>query len=488
MTVDDLRKPSVPIVIAGATGFIGQELIRSLSGHYTIHALTRHVTTKHTTKDFQHDLVWIKADFFSVDSLAQALKGAHTAIYLIHSMMPTARLDQSSFENSDLWLADSFARAARQAGIKRIIYLGGLLPDVAESQLSMHLRSRKEVEDVLGSSGIPVITLRAGLVLGANGSSFQMLYLLVKRLRWMLCPRWAHTSMQPISVEDIVELIKFCIENNAIQSGAYDVGGPDIVTYRALMLKCAELLGLKRTLVRAPLFSPGLSTLWVCLITGASRNLVAPLVRSMTHSMVVRRNQLLELFGKPLQTIDQALRTCLKKATPQLRAATRERRQARHQEHDVRSIQRLHIPSGATADQLANAYFSWTSSKMRPWIQVKRPNADEVQFCFQLFSLNIDLIKLHRNEINPHSTSLASFNIVGGALVRSTKNIYGTFEFRTSLEPSYGLVGLHGFHPSLPWGLYKFSQAIVHKIIMNLFSKWLAQQQNLSKAPTGISS
>ncbi len=462
-----------PIAIAGATGFVGRELIAALRGNRKLLALGRGVQSSRPESGVE----WRQADFFSVDSLSEALRGSRTAIYLIHSMMPTARLDQSRFEDADLWLADTFARAAARVGVQRIVYLGGLIPDT--DRISLHLRSRKETEGALGSSGVPVFSLRAGLVLGAQGSSFQILYLLVKRLPWMLCPRWAWTRMQPISSADVVRLLEFCIDNDEIKPGSYDIGGPDISTYRELMLGCAELQGLRRRMFHAPFFNPGLSTLWVCLVTGASRRLVAPLVQSMSHSIVVKNRRLLESFGKPLESTQQALARCIEQAVPQLRGETRKRRKARGQEPDVRSIQRLEPPASWSAHQIASEYFRWLSTRLSPWIQVEEQSSGAVEFRLRIFGLRWVLLELRRR-LAACSSEVESFDIVDGWLVKSShSNLVGngTFEFRVSVAASYALVGLHGFRPRLPWVIYKLTQANAHQLIMHAFARWLASQK-----------
>jgi uncharacterized protein YbjT (DUF2867 family) len=225
------------LVIAGAAGFVGKLLLDQLPRSYDIVALTRSSAKPDPTRP---NVTWRSCDLFSLLQTERALEGADIAIYLVHSMLPKARLTQSSFEDADLLLADNFGRAAKKAGIKKIIYLGGLIPP--STDLSPHLLSRLEVEKALGSQEVPVISLRAGLILGAKGSSFQMLYLLVKRLPVMICPRWTLSRTQPIASNDVVNLIRFCLTPEAPSSGSFDIGGPDVLTYQQLMKVVADEL------------------------------------------------------------------------------------------------------------------------------------------------------------------------------------------------------------------------------------------------------
>ena len=198
-----------------------------------------------------------------------ALAGVDYAIYLVHSMMPSARLVQGSFEDLDLLCADNFAKAAGRAGVKQIVYLGGLMP--SEDDVSAHLESRLEVEHVLGSAGVPVTSLRAGLVIGANGSSYQLLTRLVRRLPIMVLPSWTQTKMQPVSEQEVVEAFQYVLGNPDCFGEVYDLYSTAPVSYEELMQATARALNLTRRFVGVPLLSPKLSRLWVSLTTGPER-------------------------------------------------------------------------------------------------------------------------------------------------------------------------------------------------------------------------
>ena len=188
---DESKRPTV--VIAGARGFIGRALSEKLAQDFRVVGLSRRAIAAEDGGPVDE---WRQADLFSMSETEAALDGADLAIYLVHSMLPQDRLTQANFEDLDVLLADNFARASRSAGVRKIVYLGGLIPDVPD--LSAHLKSRLETEDVLGAYGVPVVTLRAGLILGQAGSSSQILARLVQRLPAMLCPRWTRGESNPL--------------------------------------------------------------------------------------------------------------------------------------------------------------------------------------------------------------------------------------------------------------------------------------------------
>ena len=451
------------VAIAGASGFIGQLLTEELRVNYTVVALTRG-----SGGILKQGVEWRNCDLFSASQTETALADVEIAFYLVHSMLPTARLMQSNFENADLLLADNFARAAKFAGVKRIIYLGGLIPDT--QTLSRHLLSRLEVEKSLGSQGCPVTSLRAGLVLGAEGSSFQMLFLLVKRLPILICPAWTKSRTQCIASLDAVRLLNFCLERPATTGLSYDIGAPDIVSYRQLMTMVAETMGLKRIFLSIPLFSPGLSRLWVQLITGASSNLVAPLVQSLQHEMLVRNTDLLKMYGKPLVSLADALKTCLANIRPTLRLTTKVRQSKARATNNVRSIQRLILPPGKSARWTAETYFQWLPRFFRPFILVEQVQPNVWHFC--AFIKSYPLLILALDEARSQE-SMVLFHIQGGILVDQNCSPNARLEFHEVLDGRYVLVAIQDFQPALPWLIYKYTQAVFHLWVMRRFSRYL---------------
>ena len=273
------------LVLAGAAGFIGQALATALHARFRVVGLSR----KARPADAHID-EYRRCDLFNLREADGGLAGADYAVYLVHSMMPSARLTQGSFADLDLICADNFARAAKAAGVRQIVYLGGLIP--TGEPLSEHLRSRLEVERTLGRYGTPVTALRAGIILGAHGSSFQILLRLVRRLPVMVLPKWTQTRTQPVALADVIALLAFAVGNRACFGRSFDLGTPETVSYAELMKRLAAQLGRSLQALPVPFLSPKLSRLWISLVTGAPRELVEPLIESLRHEMVARDHDL----------------------------------------------------------------------------------------------------------------------------------------------------------------------------------------------------
>ncbi len=239
--------PLPTVVIAGATGFIGRWFIERFYREFHIVALSR---TAMQAPAGEAKAEWRPVELYSLSSTEAALRGADYAIYLVHSMHPTTRLHQGSFEDTDLLLADNFGRAARANGVKQIIFVGGILPQNEPVEtLSRHLRSRWEVEKTLGASGVPVTALRAGIIVGAAGSSFTMIRKLVERLPVLICPAWCQSQTHPIDLDDALRMIHYCIGRESTFHRNFDLGGANVTTYMEMIGVVAELLG-KRRVVR----------------------------------------------------------------------------------------------------------------------------------------------------------------------------------------------------------------------------------------------
>jgi len=459
------------IVIAGASGFVGRALGHALAEEYNVIGLTRGHRSRLSERSDATFHEWRSCDLYSLLDAENALQGATYAVYLVHSMLPSARLTQGSFEDMDLLCADNFARAAKSAGVKQIIYLGGLLPP-PEEHLSTHLASRLEVEETLASYGTPVTTLRAAMILGRRGSSFMMVVRLTERLPVMLCPRWTETHTQPIALSDMVFLLRYVIGNEACYDETYDVGGPDCMSYREMLQRTAKVLGRRVKIMRVPFFSPGFSRFWVSLITGAPKELVAPLVESLRHPMLVRDQRLHTLANSPHISFEAALQQALgTKEAPRptrLPVAYQGLPSAVATRPDVRSVQRLALPPGRDAAWVAAEYMRWLPQFFRPFLRV---DVDSFQVArFRLPGVQWSLLELSFSQ--ERSTSNRQlFYITGGLLARTGGR--GRFEFREVLGRRYVLAAIHDFAPHLPWYVYVLTQAIVHLWVMRRFGKHL---------------
>jgi uncharacterized protein YbjT (DUF2867 family) len=464
--MDEPRGPRV--VIAGASGFVGQALAPVLAGSFHVVGLSRSARTPQGGFD-----EYRVCDLFSLKEAEQALQGADYAVYLVHNMMPSTRFTQGDFADLDVVCADNFARAAAAAGVKQIVFLGGLAPDGAK--LSKHLQSRCEVEQALASHAVPVTTLRSGLILGGRGSSFQIMARLVDRLPVMVCPRWTNTKTQPIALGDVVQMIAGVIGKLEHYDRVYDIGAPDVVTYKQMMAMTASSLGKRRMLIPSRFMSPGLSRLWVTLITGAPKALVAPLVQSLRHEMVIRDDGLAERLGIERTPIREAIRLAVAENDG---SAPHAFRGASSRERLVRSVQRMQLPSGWTAERAAAEYLRWLPRFLRAFLRVDVHSAD--RFRFVLAPLRQPLLELTRVP-GRSSPDRQLFHVTGGLLSRN----HGTprFELRQVLGGRTLLTVVHDYEPRLPWFLYILSQAVFHRWLMSRFAHHLSNGVHANDAP-----
>ncbi len=447
-------EPPRPLVaLAGASGFVGKALASTLAKRLRVAGISRAIP-REAAPDFAE---WRRADLFNLREAEAALAGAKYAVYLVHSMLPTARLTQGSFADLDLICADNFARAAKLAGVEQIVYLGGLIPE-QNSALSPHLASRLEVEKTLGAYGVPVTVLRAGMVIGGGGSSFQILERLVRRLPAMVCPSWTRTRMQPVAVDDVVKLLAFAVGEPACFGQIFDVGAPEAMSYRELMALTAELIGVRRPMVPVPLFTPALSRLWVSLITGAPGTLVGPLVESLRHEMVARDHRLADMAGLTPTPVRTALEQALASAPPKRASSATEPApsvtagRARERPH-VRSVQRMRLPAGCDAAWAADEYARWLPRGLRGLLRVE---VDPDRTCrFYFGSMKHALLEL--TYVGDRSHPDRQLFYVSGGLLTSTRATNGgraRFELRQVLDSRTLVTAIHDYRPRLPWYVY----------------------------------
>ncbi|MFO0744582.1 MAG: NAD-dependent epimerase/dehydratase family protein [Myxococcota bacterium] len=260
MSSDDAR----PVVaVAGARGFIGQALAPLLGEAFE----RRGLAALGREPGFGGYDRWEACDLFSLRDAEEALRGARRAVYLVRAHRPSSRLTQARIIDLDLVCADNFARAARSNGVERIIYLGG----------------RREVEETLGAHGVPLVALRAGPVIGAGGAAWLALSRLVRHLPVIACPSWTRTVTRPIAVADAAALLAACLTSDAVPPGAYEVGGPEAVSCRDLVLRTARALGLHRRIVALPFDALAASRLALGAVTGLPQAIIAPLFEDLVR-------------------------------------------------------------------------------------------------------------------------------------------------------------------------------------------------------------
>ncbi|KAE9133855.1 hypothetical protein PF010_g2656 [Phytophthora fragariae] len=392
-------------------------------------------------------------------------------------MMPSAKLTQGSFADMDVILADNFARAASRNGIKQIVYLSGILPPkTGYDKLSRHLRSRLEVERILSAYGVPVTTIRAGLIVGPEGSSFPILAKLVRRLPVMILPKWTRTQTHPIALSEVLEALKASIGNSAIAGQEIDVGGPDVMTYKEMMKQTADIMGKKRYFINIPLLTIRLSRLWVSLITQTPKEMAYPLIESLAHPMVARPVRMVKGIGDGGISFREAAAYALqeeKRKRKDSRSSGGKRlvkSALRSLKSDVRSVQRMTLPEGKDALWAARCYFAWLPSFAKPLL---RTEIDERNNCrvYRLLSRK-PLLELTYSERNS-TPDCAVYAITGGSFARTGGDRYGRLEFLQIVGTSECVAAIHDYTPSLPWFLYKYTQAKLHLWVMYAFQKHL---------------
>jgi uncharacterized protein YbjT (DUF2867 family) len=301
-------------LVTGGSGYVGGRLIALLEREDgAVRCLARDPETMRSRVLPSTEIV--RGDVLDPASLGRALRGVHTAYYLVHLMSGS-----KDFEREDREAARNFAEAAREAGVHRIIYLGGLGDDDAPG-LSPHLRSRHEVGTILRGSGVEAIEFRASVVIGAGSLSFELMRSLTDRLPVMLCPRWLSTPTQPVAVEDVLGYLLAAKDLPAGEGRIFEIGGTDVVTYGDLIREYARQRGLRRWLISVPVLTPYLSGLWLALVTPASFEVGRHLIEGLKNPTVVRDRKALDVFPIRPVGVQEAIRRALSEVQTEGRTA-----------------------------------------------------------------------------------------------------------------------------------------------------------------------
>ena len=301
-----------PILVTGATGYVGGRLIpRLLEKGHSIRAMARSLDKLRNRAWANHSRVeLVAADVMKPETLTAACQGCSVAYYLVHSMLP----GQKDFQSADKDAAIHFRTAAEDAGIQRLIYLGGL--GEMDAGLSKHLKSRAEVADVLRDGPVPVTVLRAAMIIGSGSASFEILRYLVDRLPIMITPRWLKTPNQPIAIRNVIEYLIVAAERPEMSGESYDIGGSEVLTYRRLMEIYAEEAGLrKRLVIPVPVLTPRLSSYWIHLVTPVPASIARPLAEGLKNPVVCQDERIHELVPQQLFDCREAIRRALARST-----------------------------------------------------------------------------------------------------------------------------------------------------------------------------
>ncbi len=284
--------------VVGASGTIGRPLTTALAAEHEVLAIARSpgpVTNEAVT--------WVAADATDAVAMCRALDGVEVVYHLVHS------LGRDDFEALDRAAATAVAEGAAAGGARQIVYLGGL--GEAADELSPHLRSRAETAAILQAGTVPVTVLRAAMIVGAGSAAFETILALVERLPVMICPRWVSVQTQPVALGDVLAALVGVCGNDATYHQTFDLGGPEVMTYRAMMERVARMREKHPILVEVPFLTPRLSSLWLYLVTPASVAVARPLVEGLRIPTIAHDERIWSLLQLPRTTFDQAVKRAL---------------------------------------------------------------------------------------------------------------------------------------------------------------------------------
>ena len=460
------------IAVAGTSGFIGAAVCEALAKKYEVVALTRSMAR--SGQSVPGDGVRLHpCDHYSRKELETALQGVEYAVYLVHNRDPSARLDQATTRDRDLLVADNFARAAAKTGVKQIVFRAQLLPAERRNPVTEPTR---ELEQVLGSHGVPVTVLRTALVVGPGGELTRLLVGMARRLPVIPLPRSAQTGIRPISLADLLAAIDHCVGNPETFGREYPIAGPDRMTFRGMIEDTAAALHRNPRIVILRLLPDRCFALMVRFLNPSLHlEFLAYLLGTMASEIEGQGNPVEGVVARHATPFREVLLTSLRAEVERAPGASQpaQRRQDDQFLRDdarVRSIQRMALPAGGNAAWMADHYFTWLGTLLSPFLVTER----DPQGSWTVFARPGRIRMLAMNFKPTHSSpDRVMYFITGGLLAKFLGGRTARLEFRDFLGGRFTLVAIHDFNPALPWYFYRFTQAVVHGIVMRAFQRHL---------------
>jgi nucleoside-diphosphate-sugar epimerase len=473
------------VLVAGAGGAIGGAVCRELAVDHDVVALVGS-GLRAGAAGADPSIEWRACEAFSRRDVEAAIAGCDYIVYLVHTRMATARLDQVACEDMDLLIADNVARAASRHGVRQIVYLGGWIP--AGEDGSGLAERRREVMEALSFYGTPVTTLRAGLVVAPGSSTLRLLASAATRLPFVLVPQWAMTRKQPIAVGDLIRGIRYCLGNEATYDQHFEVGGPVTLDFFDLLRHAAEVLQKTPTMVKVPFFPRRLYAGYLRLLDRqAHPELVQRVVESLPHDVIVGDNPVQRHIARgatrPREIVEPLVRQLDGRLPANPRDAVGDQyRSLLRASREVRSIQRVALPRGRNAAWVADHYFDWLSRLIRPllYCEIDAGGSCRVKARWpRLLLLELTL------QASDSTADRRLYGITGGLLARGTGGGRARLEFRDVLGGRNTIIAIHDFAPNLPWLFYRATQATIHLAVMRGFQRHMARLANTSTGAPG---
>lgn len=295
------------ILLTGANGYIGKRLLPVLvkNGHF-VYACVRDKNTLSISESQQSQVKILELDFLDKDVYKKVPEDVDISYYLMHALGSSP----DSFSEKEIQIAKNFNKAIGKTKAQQVIYLGGISND---DNLSEHLKSRENTEALLKESGVPLTVFRAAIIIGSGGASFEIIRDLVEKLPFMIAPKWLNTRCQPIAIRNVIDYLSLSIAKKECYNQTFDIGGPDILTYKEMLLRFAAARNMKRTIITVPVMTPRLSSYWLFFVTSTAYRIAVNLVNSMKNEVIVKRKGIENIIAIDLISYDEAVRLAFKR-------------------------------------------------------------------------------------------------------------------------------------------------------------------------------